>query len=32
MKTLIRKKQKETQKKVALCCAKTSSMVPGCHD
>lgn len=32
MKTLIKKKQKENSKKVALCCAKTSTLVPGCHD
>ena len=35
MKSLVKKSSKDSQKakaKTALCCAKTSTAVPGCHD
>jgi hypothetical protein len=32
MKSVIRKKEKRVEVKVAQCCAKTSKMVVGCHD
>jgi len=35
MKSLVKKKTKEkteTKTKTALCCAKTSKAIPGCHD
>jgi hypothetical protein len=32
MKSVIRKKEKRTEVKVAQCCAKTSKTVVGCHD
>lgn len=32
MKSLIKKDKKESQAKVAQCCAKTSKSVAGCHD
>jgi hypothetical protein len=32
MKSLIRKKEKRAEVKVAQCCAKTSKTVVGCHD
>jgi hypothetical protein len=32
MKSVIRKKEKRAEVKVAQCCAKTSRTVVGCHD
>jgi hypothetical protein len=32
MKSVIRKKEKRADVKVAQCCAKTSKTVVGCHD
>lgn len=32
MKSLIKKKEKRTNAKLAQCCAKTSKTVAGCHD
>jgi hypothetical protein len=32
MKSVIRKKEKRTEQKVAQCCAKSSKTVAGCHD
>jgi hypothetical protein len=32
MKSLIKKKENKTNRKVAQCCAKNSKIVVGCHD
>ncbi len=32
MKSLIKKEKLEAKASVALCCAKSSKNVPGCHD
>ncbi len=32
MKSLIKKKEQVSNTKVALCCAKKSKNIPGCHD
>jgi hypothetical protein len=32
MKSVIRKKERRAEVKVAQCCAKTSKTVVGCHD
>lgn len=32
MKSLIKKREKRVNNKVAQCCAKTSKTVVGCHD